>query len=79
MVIRRMTELFTENLIKNGGKMNEIDTKILSFFERAKEIVNIIEDEKRRYYGQDEAVTAWDTRINIVAQMIQAQEIHESY
>jgi hypothetical protein len=74
-----MTELFTENLIKNGGKMNEIDTKILSFFERAKEIVNIIEDEKRRYYGQDEAVTAWDTRINIVAQMIQAQEIHESY
>ena len=59
--------------------MNEIDTKILSFFERAKEIVNIIEDEKRRYYGQDEAVTAWDTRINIVAQMIQAQEIHESY
>jgi hypothetical protein len=74
MVIRRMTELFTENLIKNGGKMNEIDTKILSFFERAKEIVNIIEDEKRRYYGQDEAVTAWDTRINIVAQMIQTQE-----
>ena len=75
MVIRTLTKLFIEN--KNGGKMNEIDTKILSFFEKAKEIVSIIEDEKRRYYGQDEAVTAWDTRINIVAQMIQTQEIHE--
>lgn len=57
--------------------MNEIDTKILSFFERAKEIANIVEGEKRRYYGQDEAVTAWDNRINVIAKMIQAQEIHE--
>ena len=62
--------------------MNEIDTKILSFFERAKEIakiLNTVEGEKRRYYGQDEAVTAWDNRINVIAKMLQAQEIHESY
>jgi len=59
--------------------MNEIDTKILNFFERAKEIANKVEGEKRRYYGQDEAVTAWDNRINVIAKMLQAQEIHESY
>ena len=57
--------------------MTQIDTKVLSFFERAIEIANIVEDEKRRYYGQDEAVTAWDNRINVIAKMIQAQEIHE--
>ena len=59
--------------------MNEIDTKILNFFERAKEIANKVEGAKRRYYGQDEAVTAWDNRINVIAKMVQAQEIHESY
>ena len=59
--------------------MNEIDAKILDFFERAKTIADRLENGKSLYEGQDEASTAWDHRVNTIAQMIQAQEIHESY
>jgi hypothetical protein len=59
--------------------MNEIDAKILDFFERAKIIADTLENGYSPYEGQDEASTAWDHRVNTIAQMIQAQEIQESY
>jgi hypothetical protein len=59
--------------------MNEIDAKILDFFERAKKIADTLENGYSPYEGQDVASTAWDHRVNTIAQMIQAQEIHESY
>jgi hypothetical protein len=61
--------------------MNEIDSKILDFFERAKTIADTLEKETGHSYyeGQNEASTAWDHRVNAIAQMIQAQEIQESY
>jgi hypothetical protein len=61
--------------------MNEIDAKILDILKRAKEIADTLEKETGHsiYEQQDEASTAWDHRVNTIAQMIQAQEIHESY
>jgi hypothetical protein len=61
--------------------MNEIDAKILDFFERAKTIACVFGGGVGYsfYEGQDVASTAWDHRVNTIAQMIQVQEIHESY